>query len=254
MSVNHGNTGPLLDVIAILDQWSTWSSKSLYFRRVRLSCGHVVSQSGYKRPIRNGKYANADIRNTTAHRKVRCHICAMNHENVEGADSIMTNSTHKVHECGIHCNGEVVCSRSGEPVDTAYAMLVEEMQSHLSSMTPHVKNRRASILMEQSLVALRDKYQECIELRSKLATSEARFGWLTQEEFNKRGTPVLHKLERTREDTRGKFIAFTHLICVSPWLCDSAFFADTPEAAVDAAILASKDKNDNVEREDCSGE
>lgn len=82
MSYGHGANGPLRDVVEVLSGWTCRKSRQ-YYRKVKLSCGHTVAQTGRKRNNRllDGNYSCDDIRNLTTHKTAYCHICKMEKTN-----------------------------------------------------------------------------------------------------------------------------------------------------------------------------
>jgi hypothetical protein len=78
MSYGHGkNNGVLRDVVDVLSGWKAVHRCGGYLRKVMLSCGHCVAQTGKRERLKNGKYSWSDIRNLTTHKTAYCHICKL---------------------------------------------------------------------------------------------------------------------------------------------------------------------------------
>lgn len=76
MSYGHGSDGPIRDVVEVLGPWEY--RRCIYRRRVRLSCGHIICQTGGHKSNKrdqDGYYCSSDIRNLRTHKTAHCHIC-----------------------------------------------------------------------------------------------------------------------------------------------------------------------------------
>jgi hypothetical protein len=80
MSYGHGANGPLRDVVDVFGKWSC-NGGGNYYRKVKLSCGHIVAQIGSRHKHTHGDYKPDDIRNLKTHKTAYCHICKLEEEN-----------------------------------------------------------------------------------------------------------------------------------------------------------------------------